>query len=588
MIAETKGHSKLDDVMKHRREVCAEFESQPTATTADATATSRENHSRTRTAHDLVTATGRHATSNRELQELLTERRQRCQVLESLPRPGGADALWNREVDRRSSALCLESTPGDHVADFKWDDPVDLRPQGHQGHQGHQGQWSAHQSGQSQRSSRPTALHAVRSSTSSGSDLSSGASHHGFNGTKGDIHGTSVCGSEVGQVELCWKKLLQRDDGDRGENTEVQAMSVARGLQEVLRTHLGHLEEEQRTRMATAFTEKYLAYLRFEKDHLLLVISMLLRYHHPAVLAELSKGLDCTLDELSRKLGPLQFLLGEMAEAEAGQECLEGLWELCSFSLDHRSEVIVLFQLLAALARPFVRVDPGPESFRSLLQEADEMLKATPRSVLFSLSTRPTGPSGPHVAAVQRGLGCCGCLRVAPDEVLQHVYERPTVDWKLVVVDLRDTGGGEHCLGLPVCIRLGQMLRRPFRVEEILEVLPQDQAIHLCLVDDEPEEDQAILCDQLSRKVRHISVVDGGWKALEEMILALGLELLPSENDKENTPEAKANNAETGLSSGYSKGLSKGLSSGSSTWAFPWGFARHYRSVEACDELLDL
>ena len=27
--------------------------------------------------------------------------------------------------------------------------------------------------------------------------------------------------------------------------------------------------------------------------------------------------------------------------------------------------------------------------------------------------------------------------RVAPDEVLQHVYERAPVDWKLVVVDLR-------------------------------------------------------------------------------------------------------------------------------------------------------
>lgn len=100
--------------------------------------------------------------------------------------------------------------------------------------------------------------------------------------------------------------------------------------------------------------------------------------------------------------------------------------------------------------------------------------------------------------------------------MLQHVYERPTVAWRLVVVDLRR----DALLGLPVCVRLPGA-----KLEDLLE-LPKDSDLHFCLVD---TEDVSELLGAWSRVRSHVSMVDGGWSALETLILALGLELLALE-----------------------------------------------------------
>ena len=84
----------LDDVMKRRREVCAEFESHPMATTADATCAIKNGYSWDPNSCDMSQKRG--ITTDTQLQSLLSERRGRCQVLESSPSPVVADALWNQ------------------------------------------------------------------------------------------------------------------------------------------------------------------------------------------------------------------------------------------------------------------------------------------------------------------------------------------------------------------------------------------------------------------------------------------------------------------------------------------------------------
>ena len=87
---------KLDDVMKRRREVCAEFESQPVATTADATCAIKNGYSWNPNTSASDPTQRRQPTSDMQLQSLLSEWRGRCHVLESSPAPVIADALWNR------------------------------------------------------------------------------------------------------------------------------------------------------------------------------------------------------------------------------------------------------------------------------------------------------------------------------------------------------------------------------------------------------------------------------------------------------------------------------------------------------------
>ena len=107
--------ARLEELLRQRREACAEFESQPVATTADAHSSEGKT---------VLESGKRHGKSDVEVRDWLKERRNRCEVLQNCPTVGDADALWNREVARSGEGICLESTPGDHVADFKWDDPI--------------------------------------------------------------------------------------------------------------------------------------------------------------------------------------------------------------------------------------------------------------------------------------------------------------------------------------------------------------------------------------------------------------------------------------------------------------------------------
>jgi hypothetical protein len=104
--------------------------------------------------------------------------------------------------------------------------------------------------------------------------------------------------------------------------------------------------------------------------------------------------------------------------------------------------------------------------------------------------------------------------------VLQHIYERPAVDWRLVVLDLRSASSA---VGLPVCVRLPLT-----SLEQLdLSLLPRDPGIHLCLVGDDLSQTEELCRHLCGMGMGHISMADGGWEQLEQLVMALGLELLP-------------------------------------------------------------
>lgn len=274
--------------------------------------------------------------------------------------------------------------------------------------------------------------------------------------------------------------------------------------------------------IGSEFVEKHLAYLNFEENHLLAILGIFLRYHDPCRLSELGlqSGVLNSVDWITQNVGPppspLRFLLGRLEEPTSGPEAREKAREmancvsqLCSFLLEVENsleaEVQMFFVLLAALKLP--PAQPA-NSAVALWQEATEMLRATPRST-WSLLCDPSSDASSHSI-------CC----VAPDEVLQHIYERPAVDWRLVVLDLRSASSA---VGLPVCVRL------PLTSLEQLDLssLPRDPAIHLCLVGDDLSQTEELCRHLCGMGMGHISMADGGWEQLEQLVMALGLELLP-------------------------------------------------------------
>ncbi|CAJ1342316.1 unnamed protein product [Effrenium voratum] len=442
------GAPSLDDLMKRRREVCTEFESQPLATTADATCAVQSGYSN---GHKIIDGR-RQPTSDTELQSLLSERRDRCEVLESSPQPGVADALWNKAAPNLEDCPREFSEFGARVKGFDRRQELDLKPK-------------------------------------ESSDKASTVAQEAW----ADLQAQTAPGEVMASKARQASQHLQQLFAEHGACAGVPAPSQCRML-------------------AAAFVEKHMRYLSFETDHLLAVIKMLMRYHYPEQLADLQRRADArdvleaadaampSLDNVSCTLGPLRFLLGQGVEQnESGPNvCL-----LCSLVVQQQgevSEVGMLFVLLAALSGfQWDAWDPV-----RLWEKAQELLAATPRSVVATLGDER-----------DRALRTPICA-VAPDEVLQHVFERPAVEWKLLVVDLRP----EETAGLPVCLRV--------KGESLPELLPRDDAIHLCIVDAAPPDRILEVCfDLVKGGIPHVSVVDGGWRALEQLVTALGLELMP-------------------------------------------------------------
>ena len=218
----------------------------------------------------------------------------------------------------------------------------------------------------------------------------------------------------------------------------------------------------------------------------------------------------------------LDLLLGRPlmpgASPQEGFASISAVLKICDEAVRSGSETVLLFVIVAVLANPGMASPSDSGSALLLWSSAQCMLAATPLSMLGILSG---AEARDHALRLPVG-------SVAPDEVLHHVYERPAGEWRLVVVDIRDPS----LPGLPVCLRLPATAN----FEEFTARLPIEQAIHICVLADDPLE-ALKLCLRLSGHSStcrpHISLAEGGWQAVEGLALALGLELLP---DATNSP----------------------------------------------------
>lgn len=289
--------------------------------------------------------------------------------------------------------------------------------------------------------------------------------------------------------------------------------------------------------------EERMTYLRFQEDHLVTILCMFLRYHDPETICQIER---CNSDGLSPSYlhdlcvtpSPLAFFLGKLDLSEKSRHVdittlvLPCVLHLCTFLVDgplkletETSEVRIFFLLLAAFrnlwrssmaknsgekASAVAVASASPVQLAEVLwEEAASMLDATPRSLWYLC----------HSPVFTVKMPIC---RVAADEVLQHIYERPSMDWRLVVLDARHNSQPD--MALPVCLR----------VEEMMETqLPRDEQIHLCIVGDDLNHAEMLAEHLVTQQMCHISVVEGGWEAIEHLVAALGLELLPPSPQKE-------------------------------------------------------
>jgi len=322
--------------------------------------------------------------------------------------------------------------------------------------------------------------------------------------------------------------------------------------------------------------EERMTYLKFEEDHLVTILCMFLRYHDPETICQIercnSDGLSLSyLHDLCVTPSPLAFFLGKLDLSDenvdiktAGLPCVV---HMCSLLVESETSEVRMFFLLLAAFRNLWRsgekttAEASPVQLAELLwEEAAGMLDATPRSLWYLCHSAP-------VFTVKMPI-----CRVAADEVLQHIYERPSMDWRLVVLDARHNSQPD--MALPVCLR----------VEEMMETqLPRDEQIHLCIVGDDLNHAQ-MLAEHLveNQQMCHISVVEGGWEALEHLVAALGLELLPpspqkpKDGDKLGGPERVADDLQ-----GPATWISQSIQSWTRAWHSSTPTSGH-------NELLDL
>mmetsp|Transcript_13776 Transcript_13776/g.37310 ORF Transcript_13776/g.37310 Transcript_13776/m.37310 type:complete len:754 (+) Transcript_13776:105-2366(+) len=311
--------------------------------------------------------------------------------------------------------------------------------------------------------------------------------------------------------------------------------------------------------LAAAFTEKHLAWLRADQSLagstsiVFNVIAQLLRYHCPSAAMAIEstvatpKGAPDGMDfasVLSSACDGADGLAGLLFTPRRDEA--DALRLLCDITVLEEEDMLLLLVVVVLFA----------EAAADFVKESDRTLQK------FRQRLRGEGPDGAGARSTTAGARRCAAaararlattpvslLRSAvldsdeakarirppmcvvnPDEVLHHTYERPSGSWRLVVVDVRMRSSE---LMLPVSMRLGQAQHNHRR--QLLRDMPYEDSIHLCLMGDGPPapgEDAFELCRHLvgppSRR-KHVSVVEGGWPAVQELAESLRLDLMPVE-----------------------------------------------------------
>lgn len=320
---------------------------------------------------------------------------------------------------------------------------------------------------------------------------------------------------------------------------------------------------KQASCLASAFCKRHLRWLAHEQERqLFCAFSQLLMYHFPPVACSLKAvvnvedGVESVPDMLHGLCSTcgMAVSLDEMLfEVSVGEDsfCKDGadvrddrsaLLLLCDLVAVEGQDLLIPFVVLVLLAETspepgcnFTELEDrlrqaltlGGLAMRShaevsrCVAEALQLLHATPLSLRCALRAERLG--------VWYDSPVC---MVTPEEVLHHTHGGSSATWRLIVADAR-MRAREH--SLPVCVRI-EPARHGSRLQALKD-LPGDDALHLCLVGDGPprRSDEAFeLCLGLVGKNswrKHVSIVDGGWPALEEHARMIGMEMMPIDNE---------------------------------------------------------
>jgi len=274
-------------------------------------------------------------------------------------------------------------------------------------------------------------------------------------------------------------------------------------------------------------------------------LAQLMRYHCPAAVCCIeatSVPLGFALEDVLRSVcgGPVGLANFLLTPQQEGAD--QALLLFCDLVIMEEEAMLLLFSAVVLLRevlpspgcsfeqlKEYIR---GPSGLGSLgaggpagvfqcVAAARALFEATPVSLSCALAQGTR-------AIARLSLPICA---VAPDEVLHHVYERPSGSWRLVVVDVRTRSCSR---ALPLCMRFEPSQHSQWRPN--LRNLPFEESFHLCLMGDGPAipGDEAFeLCRYLvcsqggNAQCAHVSLVDGGWPALEELADTLRLHLMP-------------------------------------------------------------
>ncbi|CAK0861356.1 unnamed protein product [Prorocentrum cordatum] len=516
-----------------QRADCTVWQSVPSGSKADATASSAPVAA--------ATAAARGPKTQAELQSWMETRRDRCKVIESDPvapgagegavtadpavtaaampsvavasasvaaperlagdgsraRASGDDlARWMERM--RGRCEVIESFPEAHVSDALWDGPLD-------------GECSAAENFQDLRSS-------LEARASQARPPEARPSQPGRDRARRDD----------------WARCLGRHEGAEGEFADVPAvlprLLAGRSVVDALPA------DATPESLSVAFAEKYLVWRSEDTSGRVFgILAQLLRYHFPSrasALQSLPGACESLADTLSAACGGAGGTgLARLLLEPCGETSHTLL--LCDMIVSEQKDLLPLFVVLALLGD----LPDGPagealpqlaarlpravqrslgEGTRRGVERARELYEATPRSFCMCV-----GSSAAAAAPI---------CSVEARELVEHVYDPPELPWRLVAVDLRGGCGG---VVLPVCLRLGAHQD----IGAVLEDMPDEDCIHLCLVaDGDPGALQEAL--ELGKQLtgtplwrRHISVASGGWHALTDAVHAGGFDLVQVEGE---------------------------------------------------------
>lgn len=477
--------------------------------------------------------------SDSDLRDIMARRRDRCEVLESVPCPTTADFRSTQTQESSAAADGNSLAASDGVSD---------NPQ------------------QPQKPCNSPELDMVSSDAA-------------------ELRKRLQCGplSHDERVRL-WAGCLPMEDSTTSVTSNASLENIPPALLDILdpASHLNDeevlfesceageattRETQQAQQLAVGFGKIHLGWLSQQQTcpaqdqvaAVFIALSQLLRYHFPKESSKVATALKSVKaahdggDALASMLGAVcnscgmavdykdVFFDTSSAESAGGSNNTDktALLHLCDLATVEGQELLLPFVVLVLLSE----VSPEPECTFAELEErlrsamtlsglagrsASEVINCVSNALLLLEATPVSLRAALRCERLGAWVHSPVCM-VTPEEVLQHTHEGHAGNWRFIVVDARMR---ERTVCLPVCMRLAPA-RHSCRWQALQE-MPDDDAMHLCLMGDgapgrgdEAFELCLCLCGKGSWR-KHISIVEGGWPAVEALACSLKLELMPA------------------------------------------------------------